>query len=150
MVRGETILSDRPGCHAMTVRRPAGVVLGIAPWNAPVILGVRAVAAPLACGNTVVLKASEQCPATHRLIGDVFRDAGFPEGVVNVVLKSNYEGNTLRLKGQGMPVPRSEQRGDLFTEIQVVTPQIQDERSKELLRELGQINDASIRHGIWR
>jgi acyl-CoA reductase-like NAD-dependent aldehyde dehydrogenase len=85
MVRGETILSDRPGCHAMTVRRPAGVVLGIAPWNAPVILGVRAVAAPLACGNTVVLKASEQCPATHRLIGDVFRDAGFPEGVVNVV-----------------------------------------------------------------
>ena len=85
MVRGETILSDRPGCHAMTVRRPAGVVLGIAPWNAPVILGVRAVAAPLACGNTVVLKASEQCPATHRLIGDVFLDAGFPEGVVNVV-----------------------------------------------------------------
>ena len=85
MVRGETIPSDRPGCHAMTVRRPAGVVLGIAPWNAPVILGVRAVATPLACGNTVVLKASELCPATHRLIGDVFRDAGFPPGVVNVV-----------------------------------------------------------------
>ena len=84
-VRGQTILSDRPGCLAMTVRRPAGVVLGIAPWNAPVILGVRAVATPLACGNTVVLKASEQCPATHRLIGDVFSDAGFPAGVVNVV-----------------------------------------------------------------
>lgn len=85
MVRGETIPSDRPGCHAMTVRRPAGVVLGIAPWNAPVILGVRAVATPLACGNTVVLKASEMCPATHRLIGEVFRDAGFPPGVVNVL-----------------------------------------------------------------
>jgi benzaldehyde dehydrogenase (NAD) len=41
------------------------VVLGIAPWNAPVILGVRAVATPLACGNTVVLKGSELCPATH-------------------------------------------------------------------------------------
>lgn len=85
MVRGETIPSDRPGCHAMTVRRPAGVVLGIAPWNAPVILGVRAVATPLACGNTVVLKASEMCPATHRLIGEVFLDAGFPPGVVNVL-----------------------------------------------------------------
>lgn len=85
MVRGETILSDRPGCHAMTVRRPAGVVLGIAPWNAPVILGIRAVATPLACGNTVVLKASEMCPATHRLIGEVFLDAGFPPGVVNVL-----------------------------------------------------------------
>ena len=46
----------------MALRQPVGVVLGIAPWNAPVILGVRAVAMPLACGNTVVLKASETCP----------------------------------------------------------------------------------------
>jgi acyl-CoA reductase-like NAD-dependent aldehyde dehydrogenase len=84
-VSGQVIPSDRPGCLAMSVRQPAGVVLGIAPWNAPVILGVRAIAAPLACGNTVVLKASEMCPATHRLIGDVMRDAGFPAGVVNVI-----------------------------------------------------------------
>ncbi len=84
-VTGETIPSDRPGCIAMSVRRPAGVVLGIAPWNAPVILGVRAIAMPLACGNTVVLKASELCPATHTLIGRVMRDSGFPKGVVNVV-----------------------------------------------------------------
>ena len=69
----------------MTVRQPAGVVLGIAPWNAPVILGVRAIAVPLACGNTVILKASELCPATHRLIGTALRDAGFAKGVVNVV-----------------------------------------------------------------
>jgi acyl-CoA reductase-like NAD-dependent aldehyde dehydrogenase len=41
----------------MAIRQPAGVVLSIAPWNAPVILGVRAVALPLACGNTVILKA---------------------------------------------------------------------------------------------
>ena len=61
------------------------MVLGIAPWNAPVILGVRAIAMPLACGNTVVLKASEMCPGTHRLIGELFREAGFPPGVVNVV-----------------------------------------------------------------
>ena len=84
-VAGQVIPSDRHGSLAMSIRRPAGVVLGIAPWNAPVILGVRAIAAPLACGNTVVLKASELCPATHRMIGEVMRDAGFPAGVVNVV-----------------------------------------------------------------
>ncbi len=60
-------------------------MLGLAPWNAPVILAVRAIAAPLACGNTVVLKGSEICPRTHRLIGEVFRAAGLGEGVVNVV-----------------------------------------------------------------
>jgi acyl-CoA reductase-like NAD-dependent aldehyde dehydrogenase len=84
-IAGEVIPSDKPGCLAMAVRQPAGVCLGIAPWNAPIILGVRAVATPLACGNTVVLKASEVCPGTHRLIGEVFRDAGFPPGVVNVI-----------------------------------------------------------------
>ena len=65
---GEIIPSDVPGSLAMGVRQPAGVVLGIAPWNAPVILGVRAIATPLACGNTVILKGSENCPRTHQLI----------------------------------------------------------------------------------
>lgn len=87
-VKGEVIHSDQPGSQALAVRQPAGVVLGIAPWNAPVILGVRAVAMPLACGNTVVLKGSELCPMTHRLIGEVLRDAGFPPGVTNVVLNA--------------------------------------------------------------
>ena len=84
-ISGEVIPSDKPGCFAMSVRQPVGVVLGIAPWNAPIILGVRAVAMPLACGNTVVLKASELCPGTHLLIGDIMREAGVREGVVNVV-----------------------------------------------------------------
>jgi acyl-CoA reductase-like NAD-dependent aldehyde dehydrogenase len=84
-ISGEVIPSDKPGCIAMAVRQPVGVVLGIAPWNAPVILGVRAVALPLACGNTVVLKASETCPRTHHLIGQALNAAGFPPGVVNVV-----------------------------------------------------------------
>src|SRR5690606_38832401 len=57
-IGGEVIPSDKPGCLAMAIRQPAGVVLGIAPWNAPVILGVRAIATPLACGNTVVFKGS--------------------------------------------------------------------------------------------
>jgi acyl-CoA reductase-like NAD-dependent aldehyde dehydrogenase len=84
-VGGEVIPSDVPGSLAMAYRQPAGVVLGIAPWNAPIILGVRAIATPLACGNTVVLKSSEVCPATHALIGSVLEQAGLGAGVVNVV-----------------------------------------------------------------
>ena len=84
-VTGEIIASDRPGVTAFALRQPVGVVLGVAPWNAPVILGVRAIAAPLACGNTIVLKGSEICPHVHRLIGEACRDAGLGEGVVNVV-----------------------------------------------------------------
>jgi vanillin dehydrogenase len=84
-ISGEVIPSDKPGCIAMAIRQPAGVVLSIAPWNAPVILGVRALALPLACGNTVVLKASEICPGTHRLIAECLREAGLPPGVVNVI-----------------------------------------------------------------
>ena len=90
-ITGEVIPSDKPGTIALAIRQPAGVVLGIAPWNAPVILGVRALAMPLACGNTVVLKASELCPRVHCLIGQAFRDAGFPDGVVNVVTNSTSD-----------------------------------------------------------
>lgn len=82
---GEVIPSDVPGNLAMGVRQAAGVVLGMAPWNAPIILGVRAIATPLACGNTVVLKGSEMCPATHGLIIEALQDAGFPQGVVNFI-----------------------------------------------------------------
>jgi vanillin dehydrogenase len=84
-ITGEVIPSDKPNSFAMAIRQPVGVVFGMAPWNAPVILGVRAIAMPLACGNTVVLKASEMCPATHRLIGTIMREAGLPPGVVNVL-----------------------------------------------------------------
>ena len=84
-VAGEVIPSDVPGSLAMGVRQPAGVVLGIAPWNAPIILGVRAIATPLACGNTVILKGSENCPRTHQLIIEAFQEAGFPAGVVNYI-----------------------------------------------------------------
>lgn len=84
-IAGEVIPSDKPGCLAMALKEPVGVILGIAPWNAPIILGVRAIAVPLACGNAVILKASETCPRTHALIIEAFAEAGFPEGVVNVV-----------------------------------------------------------------
>jgi benzaldehyde dehydrogenase (NAD) len=84
-ISGEVIPSDKPGCLAMALREPVGVILGIAPWNAPIILGVRAIAVPLACGNAVILKASENCPRTHSIIVEAFAEAGFPDGVVNVV-----------------------------------------------------------------
>jgi acyl-CoA reductase-like NAD-dependent aldehyde dehydrogenase len=84
-INGEVIPSDKPGCLAMSLREPVGVILGIAPWNAPIILGVRAVATALACGNSVILKASEICPRTHELIVEALNEAGFPEGTVNIV-----------------------------------------------------------------
>jgi acyl-CoA reductase-like NAD-dependent aldehyde dehydrogenase len=79
-ITGEAIPSDVPDNLAMGIRQPIGVCVGIAPWNGPVILGVRALAMPLACGNTVVFKASEACPAVHRLIGTVLQEAGLPDG----------------------------------------------------------------------
>jgi len=84
-ISGEIIPSDKPGTLAMGVRQAAGICLAIAPWNAPVILATRAVAMPIACGNTVILKASEQCPGTHRLIGTALTEAGLPAGVINVI-----------------------------------------------------------------
>ncbi len=84
-IGGEVIPSNVPGSVAMAVRQPAGVVLAIAPWNAPVILSVRAIAVALACGNSVVLKGSEICPATHGLIVQACQAAGFPRGVVNFI-----------------------------------------------------------------
>lgn len=84
-ITGEVIPANKPGTLSMAQRKPLGVCLGIAPWNAPVILGVRAVAMAIACGNTAILKASELCPATHIAIGQAFHDAGFPAGVINVI-----------------------------------------------------------------
>jgi acyl-CoA reductase-like NAD-dependent aldehyde dehydrogenase len=60
----------------------------MAPWNAPVILAARAVATPLAFGNTVVLKGSERCPRVHAAVAAVIADAGAPAGVVNYVVHS--------------------------------------------------------------
>ncbi|MCT7378286.1 aldehyde dehydrogenase [Chelativorans salis] len=87
-LKGEVIPSDKPGSLAMAVRRPVGVLVGMAPWNAPIILSVRAVVMPIACGNSVILKASERCPHTHRMIGEIFERGGLPKGVINVVTHS--------------------------------------------------------------
>ncbi|MFF5493954.1 aldehyde dehydrogenase family protein [Streptomyces aquilus] len=84
--RGEVLTAQEQGALGLAVREPVGVVAAFAPWNAPVILGVRAVAAPLAAGNTVVVKASEDAPlACGLFVADVLREAGLPDGVLNVI-----------------------------------------------------------------
>ena len=78
---GQVIPSDVPGTFAMGLRRPVGVVGAIAPWNAALILSARSIAAPLALGNTVVLKPSEWSPVSGGLIwGEIFAEAGLPRG----------------------------------------------------------------------
>ncbi|KAL2840126.1 putative aldehyde dehydrogenase [Aspergillus pseudodeflectus] len=72
--------------YGLVMKEPLGVVLGIAPWNAPVILGLRAVVAPIAAGNVAILKGSELSPQTHHLLASMFREAGFPPGVLNFLL----------------------------------------------------------------
>lgn len=84
-ITGEIIPANKPGTLSMAQRKSLGVCLGIAPWNAPIILGTRAVAMAIACGNTAILKASEMAPATQLAIGEAFRRAGFPNGVMNVI-----------------------------------------------------------------
>lgn len=83
---GTVIPSDMPGAMAMGLRQPVGVVAGLAPWNAPLILSLRSVVTPMAVGNTAILKPSELSPLTGGLaLAEIFDEAGFPPGVVNVV-----------------------------------------------------------------
>jgi acyl-CoA reductase-like NAD-dependent aldehyde dehydrogenase len=83
---GEVIPSDLPGAFAMGIRRPVGVVGAIAPWNAALILSARSIAAPLVLGNTVVAKPSEESPFVGGLLwGEIFTEAGLPDGTLNVV-----------------------------------------------------------------
>ena len=84
-ITGEIIPSNRPGSMAMAIRQPAGVVFSMAPWNAPVILGIRSLALPLACGNTVVMKSSELCPRTHHLIVEALLESGLPGSALNLI-----------------------------------------------------------------
>ena len=83
---GEVIPSDIPGTMAMGLRQPVGVVGAIAPWNAALILSLRSITAPLALGNTVVLKPSEWSPISGGLLwGEIFAEAGLPAGVLDIV-----------------------------------------------------------------
>ena len=84
-VAGETMPVTIPGQLSMSVRRPLGVVAGIAPFNSPFLLSMKKIAFALAAGNTFVLKPSEETPISGALIADIFQEAGLPAGVLNVV-----------------------------------------------------------------
>src|SRR5512139_248971 len=85
-VTGEIIPGDLPGAFHMAIRQPVGVVAGIAPWNAPLILSLRSICLPIAYGNTAILKPSmESAAAGGVVIAEVFHEAGFPKGVLNLV-----------------------------------------------------------------
>jgi acyl-CoA reductase-like NAD-dependent aldehyde dehydrogenase len=86
LATGEVIPSDLPGAFAMGIRQPVGVVGAISPWNAALILSLRGITAPIAFGNTVVLKPSEWSPISGGLVwAEIFGEAGFPPGVLNIV-----------------------------------------------------------------
>lgn len=83
---GEILPANTPGAFFMTKRQPVGVVVGIAPWNGPLLLGLRSVALPMLYGNTTILKPSSETPVIGGvLIARLFEKAGFPKGVINAV-----------------------------------------------------------------
>ena len=93
---GQILPSNVPGTRALAVRRPVGVVAAIAPWNAALTLAGRGIVGPLALGNTVVLKPSEESPITGGTIwAEIFAEAGLPPGVLNVVTHASGDAGTI-------------------------------------------------------
>lgn len=84
-IQGETIPTDKPNSLSMTIRQSVGPCLSIVPWNGPIVLAARAIAYPLICGNSVIFRASEVSPMTHRLIANAVYEAGLPDGVLNFI-----------------------------------------------------------------
>ncbi len=81
----ETETADGKRALNYTVRKPIGVVGIVTPWNLPLLLLTWKVAPALACGNAVVVKPSEETPATATLLAEVMQEAGMPDGVFNLV-----------------------------------------------------------------
>jgi aldehyde dehydrogenase (NAD+) len=93
---GETMPSDAPGVFSMTVRRPLGVIAGISPFNFPFLLAMKKVCMALAAGNTFVLKPASPTPVIGLKIAELFKAAGLPSGVLNVIpVKGSTLGDTL-------------------------------------------------------
>ena len=82
---GATVPPSRPGFTTLTLREPVGVVAAITPWNTPLGLLAWKLFPALAAGNTVVIKPSEVTPTSTLLLAELLREAGIPDGVVNVV-----------------------------------------------------------------
>lgn len=84
-IEGEIITSDRPGENIFLFRQPVGVVGGILPWNFPFFLIARKLAPALVCGNTIVLKPSEETPLNAFRFFELLAETGLPAGVASLV-----------------------------------------------------------------
>ena len=84
-IQGNVMPADVPGMMSIAIRRPLGVVAGIAPFNFPLILATKKVCLALAAGNTFILKPSEETSLVGLKIAELFQKAGLPAGVLNVV-----------------------------------------------------------------
>ena len=85
-IYGRTLESRIPNGRAIVSREPIGPVAAFAPWNVPALLTGRKIAAALAAGCSMIIKPSEETPATCLMIAEAFAQAGLPVGVLNVVL----------------------------------------------------------------
>jgi len=94
-LEGAIPTTQDPNTGALILREPFGVVLAIAAWNAPYILGMRSVLFPIAAGNTAILKGSEFCPRTVWGLCSVFQEAGLPSGVLNLIVHSPANAATI-------------------------------------------------------
>lgn len=84
-IEGRVIPIDKPGVFNYTRPEPLGVVAAITPWNSPLLLAAWKLAPALAAGNTIVWKPSEHSSISALMMADLFEQAGFPPGVVNIV-----------------------------------------------------------------
>jgi malonate-semialdehyde dehydrogenase (acetylating) / methylmalonate-semialdehyde dehydrogenase len=85
LLKGEYSRNVGPEIDSWSDRQPLGVVAGITPFNFPAMVPMWMYPVAIACGNTFVLKPSERDPSTSMLIWDLFQEAGFPPGVLNIV-----------------------------------------------------------------
>ncbi|KAF8156920.1 Aldehyde/histidinol dehydrogenase [Crassisporium funariophilum] len=107
-LKGETFPSGSiPGAQVVAQRRAMGVIFGIAPWNAPFTLSIRAIAVPILCGNTAILKSSEVSPRSQSIVVELFEEAGLPPGVLNFISMSRDSAPTLTAEIIGHPLVRS-------------------------------------------
>jgi acyl-CoA reductase-like NAD-dependent aldehyde dehydrogenase len=94
-IEGEVIPVAWPNVHVYTRKEPVGVCGQIIPWNFPLLMAAWKIAPALAAGCTVVLKPAEQTPLSAIRLGELIQEAGFPEGVVNVVTGDGETGRAL-------------------------------------------------------
>ncbi|MBV7379259.1 CoA-acylating methylmalonate-semialdehyde dehydrogenase [Maritimibacter dapengensis] len=85
ILKGEYMDSGGPGIDLYSMRQPLGVVAGITPFNFPAMIPLWKMAPALASGNAMILKPSERCPSTSMMLAELLKEAGLPDGVLQVV-----------------------------------------------------------------